>query len=76
MISALIAAILETFAGPLIVVAWIARAALLAVGVLFLMTAPFAHKGLGIALLYFAQAVAMTLALRFLRGLRARAIYR
>jgi hypothetical protein len=74
--SALIAAILETFAGPLIVLAWVARAALFAGGVLFLVAAPFAHKGLGIALLYFAQAVLMTLALRFLRRLRARAISR
>lgn len=74
--STLIAAILETFVIPLILLVWIARAILIAGGVLFLMTAPFAHKGLGIALLYFAQAVAMTLALRFLRRLRARAIYR
>jgi hypothetical protein len=35
------------------------------------MTAPFAHKGLGIALLYFAQAVAMTLALFFAKAPRA-----
>jgi hypothetical protein len=74
--SALIAAILETFVVPFILVVWIARAILFAGGVLFLMTAPFAHKGLGVALLYFAQAVAMTLALHFLRRLRERAIYR
>lgn len=74
--STLLAAICETFAGPLIVVAWIARAILLAGGALFLLAAPFAHKGLGIALLYFAQAVAMTLALRFLRRVRVRSMYR
>ena len=73
--SALIAAVLETFAVPLIVLVWVARAILFG-GVLFLIAAPFSHKGLGIALLYFAQAVVMTLALRFLRRLRARAMYR
>ncbi len=73
---ALIAAVLETFAGPLIVLVWVARAILFGGGVLFLLVAPFAHKGFIIALLYFAQAVAMTLMLRFLRRLRARAIYR
>jgi hypothetical protein len=73
--SALIAAVLETFAGPLIVVVWIARALLFAGGVLFVLAAPFAHKGLGIALLYFAHAVVMTLVLRFLRKLRSRVTY-
>lgn len=74
--SALIAAVLETFAGPLIVLVWIARAILFGGAVLFLVAAPFAHKGFGIALLYFVQAVVMTLALRSLRRLRARAMYR
>ena len=74
--SALVAAVLETFAGPLIVLVWIARAILLGGGILFLVAAPFAHKGFGIALLYFVQAVVMTLALRFLRRLRARIMYR
>ena len=74
--SALFAAVLETFAGPLIVLVWIARAILFGGGVLFLLTAPFAHKGFGIALLYFVQAIVMTLALRFLRRLHARFLYR
>ena len=74
--SALIAAVLETFAGPLIVLIWLARAILFGGGVLFLLAAPFAHNAFGIAVLYFVQAVVMTLALRFLRRLRARTIYR
>ena len=74
--SALLTAMFETFAVPLIVLVWLARAIVLAGGVLFLLAAPFAHKGFGIALLYFAQAVVMTLMLRFLRRLRARAVYR
>ena len=74
--SALIAAVLETFAGPLIFLVWLARAILFGGGVLFLIAAPFAHKGFDIALLYFAQAVLMTLMLPFLRRLRARAMYR
>ena len=74
--STLLAAFLETFAGPLIVLVWIARAMLFSGGVLFLVAAPFAHKGFGIAVLYFVQAVVMTLALRFLRRLRARLMYR
>lgn len=73
---ALIAAVLDTFSGPLIALVWIARAILFGGGILFLVAAPFAHKGFGIALLYFAQAVVMTLMLRFLRRLRARAMYR
>jgi hypothetical protein len=74
--STLIAAVLETLAGPLLVLVWIARAFLFAGGVLFVLAAPFAHKGIGIAVLYFAQAVVMTLVLRFLRNLHARAMYR
>jgi hypothetical protein len=74
--SALIAAVLETFAGPLIVLVWIARAFLFAGGVLFVLAAPFVHKGLGIALLYFAHAVVMTLVLRFLCKLRSRVTYK
>jgi hypothetical protein len=74
--STLLAAILETFAGPLIILVWIARAILFGGGVLFLTAAPVADNGFGIALLYFAHAVAMTLLLRFLRRLRARAMYR
>jgi len=75
-VSALFAAVLETFAGPLIVLVWIARAILFGGGLLFLVAAPFAHKRFGIALLYFVQAILMTLALRFLRRLRARIMYR
>jgi hypothetical protein len=73
--SALIAAVFETFAGSLIVLVWLARGLLFGGGVLFLMAAGIVHKGFGIALLYFAQAVVMTVALRFLRRLRARAMY-
>ena len=74
--SALLAAVLETFAGPLIFLVWIARAILLGGRILCLVAAPFAHKGFGIALLHFVQAAVMTLVLRFLRRLRARAMYR
>ena len=70
--STLIAAVLETFGGPLLVLVWIARAILLGGGALFLLTAPFVHKGIGIAVLYFAQAVVMTFLLRFSRKVRAR----
>jgi hypothetical protein len=72
--ATLLGAVLETFAGPLIILVWIARMVLFGGGVLFLLAAPFAHKSMGIALLYFVHAVAMTLVLRFLRRLRTRVI--
>jgi hypothetical protein len=76
MLFTVITAVVETLAGPLLVLVWMARTVLLAGGVLFLLAAIFAHKGLGIALLYFAQAVSMTLLLRFLRRLQIRALDR
>lgn len=69
-------AVVETLAGPLLVLVWLARTVLLTGGVLFLLAALFAHKGWGIVLLYFAQAVAMTLLLRLLRRLQIRVLDR
>ena len=72
----IIAAMFETLAGPLIVLVWLARTVVLCGGALFLFAAAFAHKGIGIAVLYFAQAVVMTLVLHFFRKLRTRVVYR
>ena len=74
MLFTVITAVVETLAGPLLVLVWLARTFLLAGGALFLLAALFAHKGWRIALLYFAQAVVMTLLLRFLRKLQIRAL--
>ena len=76
MLFTVITAVVETLAGPLLVLVWLARTVLLTGGVLFLLAALFAHKGWEIALLYFAQAVVMTLLLRFLRRLQIRALDR
>jgi hypothetical protein len=72
----MIAVVLETLTAPLLIVAWLARALLLGGAALFLFATPLAHKGLGISLFYLAQAMAMTFLIRFLRKLRARAMYR
>jgi hypothetical protein len=72
----LVAVVVETLSGPLLVLAWLARAFLLCGVGLFLIASPFTHNAAGIALLYLGQAVAMTFIIRLLRRLRVRALYR
>jgi hypothetical protein len=71
----LIAIVIETVSGPLLLLVWLARTFLLFGAGLFLLAAPFAHKAAGTALLYLAQAFALTFVMRFLRRLRARVLY-
>jgi hypothetical protein len=74
--SAVVSVLVETLAGPLLVLAVLYRAFLLCGCGLFLIAAPFAHKSLRLALVYLVQAVLMTVLVRFLRRVRARALYR
>jgi hypothetical protein len=74
--SAIFSVLVETLAGPLLVLAVLYRGFLLCACGLFLIAAPFAHNSLRLALVYLVQAVFMTVIIRFLRRARARALYR